>query len=86
MASEGPPAENGTMMVMGREGKFWEDAGLKASVANKAAKTSLRMCFSSALFQILMVRSAKRVSNHRGHSRAFILRDARQSALLRMRT
>ena len=26
IASDGPPAENGTMMVMGREGKFCADA------------------------------------------------------------
>jgi hypothetical protein len=46
IASDGPPAENGTMMVMGRDGKFWATATLpNANIANKAAKTILRICF-----------------------------------------
>src|SRR6185369_4674330 len=52
MASEGPPAENGTMMVMGRDGKFCAAAGnANARVARTTAEIILRICFSNALFQ-----------------------------------
>ena len=55
------------MMVMGRDGKFWAAAEpANANVANKAAKTILRICFLQRAISNLMVRSAAtpRVSNH----------------------
>src|SRR4051794_3484221 len=55
------------MMVMGRDGKFWAAATpANANVANKAAKTILRICFLQRAISNLMVRSAAtpRVSNH----------------------
>src|SRR5882757_7397028 len=47
IASDGPPAENGTTMVMGRDGKFWATATLqKARIAN-TAKAIFRIAFST---------------------------------------
>jgi hypothetical protein len=54
IASDGPPAENGTMMVMGRDGKFWADAGppMVINTAN-AAQIALRKTFLPELFLFL---------------------------------
>src|SRR5260370_33983048 len=48
IASDGPPAENGTMMVMGCDGKFSARALPKASSAVNAARTALRITPSDA--------------------------------------
>ena len=49
IASDGPPAENGTMMVMGRDGKFCATAAPPRQ-HQQAAKQS-RICFLQLPFQ-----------------------------------
>src|SRR5216684_6247961 len=64
IASDGPPAANGTMTVIGREGKFSARAvpPPNASMANNAAKTVLRITPSGdAALRILQLRVVDRL-------------------------
>src|SRR5262245_39481740 len=63
IASDGPPAENGTTMVTGREGKFWAKAGAtNARAAANTASTNLRIT-TSVKRPPSSLRGAKRRSN-----------------------
>ena len=46
IASDGPPAENGTMMVMGRDGKFCATAAPPKANTAKAARMIFRISCS----------------------------------------
>jgi len=54
IASDGPPAENGTMMVMGRDGKFWATAWppMVINTAN-AAQIAFRKIVLPELFVVI---------------------------------
>ena len=75
IASDGPPAENGTMMVMGRDGKFCATRRRKCQHRQQAAKLIFASASSNAPFQTSCVRSAATpcVSNHEATELAAIL-------------
>src|SRR5262245_53686648 len=61
MTSDGPPAEKGTMIVMGREGKFCAAADPPKARAAIAVRINLNITISLKLLKLL--RGAMRRSN-----------------------
>src|SRR5215211_9281160 len=86
IASDGPPAENGTMMVMGRDGKFWAAATLLNANTAIAARMNFRITCSIKSRKYLphpeeLAKQASRRMCSAGL--AAILRDAAKRPLLR---